>query len=91
MKHFLKLYRGYANEEGLMVMGHVFNSSKVKDYNFEKNNFKNATAVINLFRRKTQANADVYLKHNNETIHTKTLEDGYFKFCIPLDSTVEYG
>lgn len=91
MKPFLKLYRGYANEQELIVMGHVFNSNKVKDYDYKKNNFKNAAAIINLFRTKTQANADVYLKYNNATIRTRTLDDGYFKFCIPVDATVGFG
>jgi phosphatidate phosphatase APP1 len=91
MKPFLKLYRGYANEQELIVMGHVFNSNRIKDYDFEKNNFKNAAAIINLFQIKTKSNADVYLKYNNTTIHTRTLDDGHFKFCIPVDSAVGYG
>jgi hypothetical protein len=40
---------------------------------------------------KTQSNADVYLVHNNIKIHTKTLTDGYFKFCIPLEQSNDYG
>ena len=91
MKPILKLYRGYANDEELIVMGHVFKPTKMKDYAFEKKKFKHASSVIRLFRLKTCANADVYLKHNNSTVHTKTLSDGYFKFCIPLDQNVGYG
>ncbi|WP_395049997.1 App1 family protein [Flavobacterium sp.] len=91
MKPILKLYRGYSNDEELIVMGHVFKPTKTKDYAFEKKKFKHASSVIRLFRLKTQANADVYLKHNNTTIHTKTLIDGYFKFCIPVDKNVGYG
>jgi len=91
MKPILKLYRGYANEQELIVMGHVFEPTKTRDYDFQKKSFKNAAAVISLFQVKTQANANVYLKHNNTTIHTKTLIDGYFKFCIPLDQNVGYG
>ncbi|QKJ62671.1 App1 family protein [Flavobacterium sp. M31R6] len=91
MKPFLKLYRGYANEQELIVMGHVFNSNKVKDYDYKKNNFKNAAAIINLFRAKTKPNADVYLKYKNSTIRTRTLDDGYFKFCIPVDTSVGFG
>jgi phosphatidate phosphatase APP1 len=91
MKPILKLYRGYANDEELIVMGHVFKPTKTKDYAFEKKKFKHASSVIRLFRLKTYANADVYLKHNNTTIHTKTLIDGYFKFCIPVDQNVGYG
>ncbi|MFV8376755.1 App1 family protein [Flavobacterium sp. LB1P62] len=91
MKPILKLYRGYANEQELIVMGHVFRPTTAKDYDFQKKNIKNATSVIGMFQIKTQANADVYLVHNKVTIHTKTLNDGYFKFCVPLDQFTIYG
>ncbi|MFV5691425.1 App1 family protein [Flavobacterium sp. LT1R49] len=91
MKPILKLYRGYANEQELIVMGHVFRPTTAKDYDFQKKNIKNATSVIGMFRIKTQANADVYLDHNKIKIHTKTLNDGYFKFCVPLDQFALYG
>jgi phosphatidate phosphatase APP1 len=85
MEPILKLYRGYANEQELIVMGHVFRPTKKKDYDFLSTNFKNASSIISMFRIKTQVNADVYLTHNKIKIHTKTLIDGYFKFCIPLN------
>ena len=82
MKPILKLYRGYANEQELIVMGHVFKPTSTEDYNFQKRNLKNARSVIKLFSAKIQANADVYLEHNDLKIHTKTLEDGYFKITL---------
>lgn len=91
MKPILKLYRGYANEQELIVMGHVFKPTKTEDYDFQKEKFDHATSVISMFRIKTAANADVYLEHNDIKIHTKTLNDGYFKFCVPLDQDVSYG
>ncbi|RZJ66403.1 MAG: DUF2183 domain-containing protein [Flavobacterium sp.] len=91
MKPILKLYRGYANEEELIVMGHVFRPTTKQDYDFQKKRFKNAKSVIRMFRIKTQRNADVYLEINGEKIHTKTLDDGYFKFSIPLKQEPEYG
>lgn len=91
MKPILKLYRGYANEQELIVMGHVFKPTSAQEYDFQKKNFKNASSIINMFRIKTQANADVYLEHNKMKIHTKTLTDGYFKFCVPLDQFENYG
>lgn len=91
MKPILKLYRGYANEQELIVMGHVFRPTSIEEYNFQKKNLKNATSVIKMFQIKTQANADVYLEHNKTKIHTKTLNDGYFKFCVPLDQDTNYG
>ena len=91
MKPILKLYRGYANEQELIVMGHVFKPTKRKDYNFKKKNIKNARSVISMFQFKTAANTDVYLEFNNTKIHTKTLIDGYFKFCVPLEQNNSYG
>jgi hypothetical protein len=69
MRPILKLYRGYANEQELIVMGHVLNQLKKVTIFFQKN-LKNGS-VIGLFRIKTQSNADVYLVHNNIKIHTK--------------------
>lgn len=91
MRPILKLYRGYANEQELIVMGHVFKPTTKNEYDFLSKNLKNAKSIISLFRIKTQANADVYLIHNNIKIHTKTLHDGYFKFCIPLEQCSTYG
>ncbi len=89
MKPILQIYLGYANEEELIVMGHVF--KRTYDYDFQKKNFKNASSIINQFRIKTLENFDVYLKYGNQEIHTKTLDDGYFKFCIPLEKETHFG
>ncbi|QDW20332.1 App1 family protein [Flavobacterium sp. KBS0721] len=89
MKPILQLYRGYANEQELIVMGHVF--KRTYDYDFQKKNLKNARSIINQFRIKTLENFDIYLKCGNHEIHTKTLDDGYFKFCIPLDTETDFG
>lgn len=91
MKPILKLYRGYANEEELIVMGHVFAPTTKEEYDFQKKRFRNAKSIIRMFRIKTQPNADVYLLLNGEKIHTKTLDDGYFKFSIPLKKETGYG
>ena len=91
MKPVLKLYRGYANEEELIVMGHVFKPTTKQDYDFQKKKFKNAKSVIRMFRIKTQGNADVYLEREGIKIHTKTLDDGYFKFSIPLEKQTGHG
>lgn len=91
MKPILKLYRGYANEEELIVMGHVFRPTTKEEYDFQKKNFRNARSVIRMFRIKTQANADIYLELNGKKIHTKTLDDGYFKFTIPLQKEFDHG
>ena len=91
MKPVLKLYRGYANDQELIVMGHVFAPQTREEYNFQKKRFKNAKSIIRMFRIKTKPNAEVFLTHGDKKIRTKTLDDGYFKFCIPLMDTVEFG
>ena len=91
MKPILKLYRGYANDQELIVMGHIFKPTTKEDYDFQKRNFRNAKSVIKMFRIKTQSNADVFLKIGEQKIHTKSLDDGYFKFCIPLNEKSNYG
>src|SRR5690554_2289435 len=91
MKPILKLYRGYTNGEELIVMGHVFKPTTWKDYDFQKKNLKNARSIIKMFTIKTQANADVYLNYNGLQIRTKTLDDGYFKFTIPLNKALPFG
>jgi len=91
MKPVLKLYRGYANEAELIVSGHVFKPNTANSYEFEKRRFKNAKSIVRMFMIKTIPNYDVYLEHNGGSIHTKTLDDGYFKFCIPLKEQLNYG
>ncbi|MFL9844900.1 App1 family protein [Flavobacterium rhizosphaerae] len=91
MKPILKLYRGYANENELIVFGHVFKPNPASNYEFEKKRFKNAKSIIRMYRAKTIANTDVYLDHNGKRIHTRSLDDGYFKFCIPLLEEVGHG
>jgi phosphatidate phosphatase APP1 len=91
MKPVLKLYRGYANNQEFIVFGHVFRPNTAGSYEFEKKRFKNARSVLKMFLIKTISNADVYLEHNGIKIHTKSLDDGYFKFCIPLTEEFAYG
>ena len=58
---------------------------------FRRKTLKMPRSIINQFRIKTLENFDVYLKCGNQEIHTKTLDDGYFKFCIPLDKETNFG
>ena len=91
MKPTLKLYRGYANDQEFIVFGHVFKESTAGNYEFEKKRFKNARSILRMFLIKTISNADVYLEHNGKRIHTKTMDDGYFKFCIPIHEELKHG
>jgi hypothetical protein len=72
MRPILKLYRGYANEQELIVMGHVLNQQK-KGLRFSFKKFKKRLVSNRFISIKTQSNADVYLVHNNIKIHTKNI------------------
>ena len=91
MKPILKLYRGYCNGQELVIMGHLLGGQTRDEYDFQKKDFRNARAIIRLFMVRTLANIPVCLHYNNRQIHTKTLEDGYFKFCIPLKERPPFG
>lgn len=88
-KPSIKAYRGYTSDKLLFVFGHVF--EKPLPSLSEKRRFKHAFSVIRNFRRKTIANADVFLKFNQKLIHTKTLSDGYFHFTVPLENPLPSG
>ncbi len=91
MKLDLKLYRGYVNDEELIVFGHVFQSWAPDKYSIEKKGIKHAYSIIHKFRIKPIANKEVRLKFRDLDVTTKTLEDGYFRFTIPYDSDLEPG
>lgn len=91
MKPVLRLYRGYANNQEFIVFGHVFRPNNASDYEFEKKRFKNAQSILKMFLVKTIPNTEVFLEQNGKKIRTKTLADGYFKFCIPLTQELAYG
>lgn len=91
MKPVLRLYRGYANDQEFIVFGHIFRPNSASDYEFEKKQLKNAHSILKMFLVKTIANKEVYLEHNGHKIKTKSLSDGYFKFCIPLTEELERG
>lgn len=89
MKPIIRLYRGYANQDELIVMGHVIAPTSRQEYDFQKSGFRHARNIIRVFRVKTSPNAEVFLKCNGLKIRTKTLGDGHFKFCIPFKGSFE--
>lgn len=87
----LKLYRGYVNDEQLIVTGHVFQSLAPDKYRLDKKGIHHAVAIIQMFRIKPYPNAEVTLRFKNIEITTKTLDDGYFRFSIPFNEALESG
>ncbi|HET8810837.1 MAG TPA: hypothetical protein VFM65_11310, partial [Flavobacteriaceae bacterium] len=62
MKLNLKIYRGYANKEKIIVTGHVFKKNTPEKYGLDKRRFRHAWSVIRMFTIKTIKNAEVKLQ-----------------------------
>lgn len=91
MKLDLKLYRGYVNDEELVVFGHLFESWAPDKYSVEKKGIKHAYSILHKFRIKPLSNFEVKLKFKDLEVTTKTQEDGYFRFTIPYNAELEPG
>ncbi len=91
MKLDLKLYRGYVNDEELIVFGHLFESWAPDKYSLEKKGLRHAYSILHKFRIKPLKNFEIRLQFKNLDITTKTLDDGYFRFTIPYHEPLEPG
>ncbi|MEO6346535.1 MAG: App1 family protein [Aquaticitalea sp.] len=91
MKIDLKLYRGYMNDQELIVFGHVFKSWAPDHYRIDRRGIRYAISIFRMFTITPMPNASVTLQFKGLEIKTKTLDDGYFRFAIPVDKTVESG
>lgn len=87
----LKLYRGYVNNDRLVVMGHAFESWAPDKYKLDRKGIRHAFSVIHKFRIKPLKNKEVTLRFKDIELTTKTLHDGYFKFDIPFSTPLESG
>lgn len=91
MKLDLKLYRGYVNKEELVVFGHVFESWAPDKYEMDRRGIRHAVSIIHMFRIKPLSNVPVTFRFRSLEVSTKTLDDGYFRFTIPYNETLESG
>jgi phosphatidate phosphatase APP1 len=87
----LKLYRGYVNDEELVVFGHIFKSWAPDKYRMDRNGISHAVSIIQMFRIKPIENVEVKLNFKNKVVTTKTLSDGYFRFNVPYSEKIESG
>ncbi|RKS53337.1 uncharacterized protein DUF2183 [Gillisia mitskevichiae] len=87
----LKLYRGYLNDQELVVFGHVFKSWAPDKYRIDRRGIKHAMSIMHMFNIKPISNIRVTLEFQGLIVQTKTLDDGYFRFNIPFDQELESG
>lgn len=88
----IKVYRGYVNDEEIIVFGHVFRS-RAPDASAlaETNGLRHARSVIRMFRLDPINNAKVTFRFQDWKVTSKTMEDGYFRFNLPFTNPLESG
>ena len=87
----LKLYRGYVNDEELIVTGHVFKSWAPDKYRLDNKGIRHAVAIIYMFTIEPYPNVEVTLTFMGMHVTTRTLDDGFFRFTIPFNQVLESG
>ncbi|OBX25618.1 uncharacterized protein DUF2183 [Gelidibacter algens] len=87
----LKLYRGYVNDQGLIVSGHVFKSWAPDKYRLDKKGIRHAVSILHMFRIKPYSNIEVTMTFKGLKVTTRTLDDGFFRFIVPFNEDVKSG
>jgi phosphatidate phosphatase APP1 len=91
MRLDLQLYRGYVNDQELVVFGHVFSSLAPDKYEIDKKGYRHVKSVIKMFTISPIKNAEITLHFKDLEVKTRTLTDGYFRFNIPYNKFLESG
>ena len=87
----IKLYRGYANKNELVVFGHVVEKYPSGDHKYTRKGFRYARTIIQLFSIKTIPNLKLILRVGSLVAETTAEEDGYFRFQVPFNEPWESG
>ncbi|MFD2697731.1 App1 family protein [Mesonia sediminis] len=87
----LKIYRGYANQRKILIMGHVFEKNTPDIFKLDRKGWKHAKQVFQMFRVKTLANISITISFGNIRQTTKTLDDGHFRVMIPYEKSLSSG
>ncbi|RNL90686.1 DUF2183 domain-containing protein [Sinomicrobium pectinilyticum] len=91
MESELKIYRGYANDREIVVMGHVFKKYDPGIFDLKKRWYRHAWAVIRMFSIKTIGNVEVTFRFKDMEASTRTLNDGHFRLTLPYEDDLESG
>ena len=91
MRPVVKVYRGYANEQEIVLFGHLFKTRAPSSYALDGSKRRHAFAILRMFTVKPLSNMQVELIFRDTSIKTKTLDDGYFRFSIPYSDPLSSG
>lgn len=91
MNLHIKIYRGYANQQEIVLFGHLFNKKGPEKYRLNKGKLGHAYTMLRHFNVNAAGNAPVRLNFKDIDVETRTMADGYFRFTIPYNFTLEHG
>ncbi len=75
----VKVYHGYGDEDGMLLLGHVFKKSPLPP-KYDKNSIRrNIKGLIKLFLAVPHKSADVTLELEGQQVSTNTDDNGFFK------------
>jgi phosphatidate phosphatase APP1 len=77
---FLLAYRGFGNEQKMLVQGHVFRGMALNRPNKKANLLSNLKALLKMFLVRTVSKATVQLRFENKVHEVTTHDDGFFEF-----------
>lgn len=87
----IKVYRGYVNDEEIIVFGHVFRSRGPDSFALDTTGLRHARSVVRMFRLTPISNAQVTFCFRNWEVTSKTTYDGYFRFTLPYKHPLQSG
>ncbi|WGK65705.1 App1 family protein [Croceiramulus getboli] len=87
----LKIYRGYANDREVVIMGHVFREKAPDRVDTHQSKWKHSLAILRMFRVRTADRAQIDLSFNGKQIRGQTEEDGFFQLIFPYEGELESG
>ena len=79
-KKVIKAYHGFGHTHDLVLFGHVFNHSLRRHRNTSTNILANLIELIKLFIVKPLPGVQVQLDWEGQVIHSKTGDDGFYRF-----------
>ncbi|AYN67561.1 DUF2183 domain-containing protein [Euzebyella marina] len=86
----LQTYKGYANEQEIIIFGHLYSRPEI-GYDFQGRKIRHAVEIFKMFKLQPFSNHSIVLKLNGIEVQTKTLKDGYFRFSIPYSYNLSAG
>ncbi|GAB4017601.1 App1 family protein [Spirosoma koreense] len=87
----VKIYRGYANDNQLVIHGSVFRRSALSRQKYRSNVWVNVLGLVRLFLVKPAAMVSIRVWMDDQSVRAKTDEGGYFRVEMPLSQPLPAG